>query len=43
VAPPLRWAFLGGSFLVGAAAVVALRLTVFRSAVWTRPPEPPVG
>ena len=41
VAPPLRWAFLGGGFAVGAASVMALRFTVFRNATFRRLPGPP--
>jgi hypothetical protein len=37
----LRWAFLGGGLLVGGAAVVALRHTMFRHASWNRLPGPP--
>jgi hypothetical protein len=41
VAGPLRWALLAGGFLVGGAAVVALRQTMFRDATWGSRPGPP--
>ena len=41
VAGTLRWALLGGGILVGAASLVALRLTMFRHASWHRLPGPP--